>query len=229
MTKILIFGTIPKNNVTDLIKYKELILTRNLVEIRKRVAVEDYAMIIIDLEGREKKGMELAGFIRSIPRQCMTPILFLANNHKLEWDAFHNIHCYDFFIKPLSKQNVLNILYLFMQRTDGIKHGRTILFSVGSNHFPVNIDDILYLECINRDVIVHTTTAELNISAITLSDFMKANKKDFIQIRRSTVVNKSMIRCVNSSRAVVELKNSHEQLSIGKTFVPIIRQMFDGI
>ena len=228
MSTILVFGAIPPNRSGAPLAFHRLLLTRNLNEIRRRIITEDYTMIIIDLDGREKKGMELAAYIRSIPKQCMTPILFVSSSHKLEWDAFHNIHCYDFFIKPLTTQDILKIMYLFLQKTDGVKPGRTIMFSNGSKRFPINIDDILYLESINRDVIVHTTTSEVGVSSLHLSDFLKAYKEDFVQVRRSTVVNKSMIRCVNPTAALVELKNNRETLSIGKTYIPTIRKLFDG-
>ncbi|MEE3467158.1 MAG: LytTR family transcriptional regulator DNA-binding domain-containing protein [Eubacterium sp.] len=229
MLKVLIYGSVPENGSVCAQHFTELIVTRNLSTVRRRVSVEDYALIIIDLDGCDKKGMKLASYIRSIPRQCMTPILFFSDNHKLEWDAFHRIHCYDFFIKPLTTHNVLTILYLYLQKTDGLRPGRTITFSSGAKRIPINIDDIVYLETINRSVVVHTTTSEIDVSSLRLSDFIKSYQSDFIQIHRSTIVNKNQIRCINPAEALIELKNSQEQLSIGKTFIPIIRKTFDGI
>ncbi len=229
MSKILVYGTLPVSENTEPIVYRDLIVTRNMKRIHRILAFEDFSLIIIDLEGRGKKGMELASDIRSIPRQCMTPILFLSKDHKLEWDAFHKYHGYDFFIKPITTQNILTILCLALQNDKSGKPVRTIMVSNGAKRYPVRIDDILYVECLNRNTIIHTASSEIGVPALHLSDIMKTYTTDFIQIHRSTVVNRNQIRCVNAAQSIIELKNSHEQLPIGKTYVPVIRKIFDGI
>lgn len=227
MAEILIFG---KNNtfpVGAMSERHELCVTTRMAEAKKRLVSEEFALIIIDLEDREKSGMDLARFVRQIPRQCMTPILFFSRDRRMEKKAFHEIHCYDYFLKPIDMEDIIQILYLCMRRITIRKKNNTIVFSVGSDRYPVLREDILYLENVPRNVIVHTLSMDLTVPYLKLADFVGQYGAGFVQIHRSIVVNLNKIRCVDYSKALIELRETGEQLSIGRTYLPVIRKLFD--
>ena len=228
MAEILIFGDAPRNLVLPPQGVAEVIITKNPIEVKRRVCVEDFTMIIIDLDGREEHAMELARYIRDIPCQIMTPILFLARGHNQELDAFHDIHCYDYLIKPLSLQDVMKILFLCIQRMESADPEREIVFCVRAKQYPVNINDIMYIECLQRVVTVHTTTIDLRVPSLCLTSFIRDYAEDFLQIHRSVIVNRRFIRYIDPVKSVIELKGTRENLSIGKTYLSSVRNAFEG-
>ena len=189
--------------------------------------MNDYMMIIIDLDGRERKAMELAAYSRLIPRQFMTPIIFLSNDRKKEWQAFHEIHCYDFFVKPLSDRDITKIMILSVKQLSKAEKKETIAFSVGADLYPVDIDDILYLERCERTIIVHTTGRELHVPSIKLGEFAEEYGKWFIQVNRGAVMNRRKIKCIDFANAMIEIKDCDDYLTLGRTFLPNVRKAFD--
>lgn len=229
MADILIFGEPPKGLLRPSRDQAQLLFTNNPVEVKRRVRVEDFTLIIIDLDHHEKQAMELANYIRDVPCQSMTPILILSSTHIFEWEAFHHIHCYNYILKPLSFQDVMEIMYLCIQCLEPDDPEHIIVFSCGAKQYPVNIRDILYIDCIRREVTVHTTTIELRVPSLRLSSFVQEYGDDFLQIHRSVIVNRRQIRCIDPVDALIELKNCRDVLSIGKTYLSAVRNAFDGI
>ena len=206
---------------------REIIITHNVDVVKRQVIFENFLFIIIDLEGAEKKAIELAKDIRQIPRQYLTPIFILATDRNREEYAFHEIHCYDYFVKPLKAGDKRKILRFCRQRLDACEKNNTIIFSIGRDRYPVNEKDILYLESVNRMVVVHTINDALQIPSLRLREFMKDHEKEFMQIHRGTVVNRSRIQCVDSVNCMVELDSNHIQLKIGRTYLDSVRKAFD--
>ena len=231
MAEVLIFG---KEDIFREKEWKkgwkdnqEIIITGNIAKAKRHMIFESFLFIIIDLEETEALGIELAGYIRQIPRQYMTPIFFLAGDRVYEEYAFHEIHCYDYFVKPLKPEDKRKILRFCRQRLDEGEKARSIVFSVGRDRYPVNEKDILYLESLNRTVVVHTVHDEMQVPSLRLRDFVKENDGMFLQIHRGTVVNRSRIQCVDAVNAMVELDCNGIQLKIGKTYMDSVRKSFD--
>ncbi|MBR6228173.1 MAG: response regulator transcription factor [Eubacterium sp.] len=206
---------------------REVVVTDNVDKAKRHLVLESFLFIIIDLEAGEKKGIELAGFIRQIPRQYLTPIFFLAKDQSREYYAFHEIHCYDYFVKPLKEEEIRKILFFCRKRLEGCEKKGSIVFSIGRDRYPVNPEDILYLESINRMVVVHTVHDELQVPSLRLRDFVQNNGGDFLRIHRGTVVNRNRIQCVDSVNSLVELDNDRIQLKIGRTYLDSVRKAFD--
>ncbi len=228
MPRVLIFGHKPKDFFSKSSKEKfDVVISKNYLEAKKHVSYESFVMVIIDLEDNEKSGMNLASFIRSSPHQRSTPIVFVAKDHKKEWQAFHDYHCYDYFIKPLSSQDVVKIMCLCFFRIDDENSNDVIVFQIGTERYPVRTDDILYIDRMARKTVVHTCTHNFSVPSLSLSDFLSEHTDAFIRIHRGTIVNKNQIRCVNPPASIVIMKHTNEELTIGRSFLGDIRNLFD--
>ncbi|MBO4396493.1 MAG: response regulator transcription factor [Eubacterium sp.] len=229
MPCVLIYGAESSviKQMGDRVPDSEVLITRNAAEVKKHICYNEITMIIIDLEWREKKGVELADYIRQVPRQCMTPILFLANNRKLEWWAFHEIHCYDYIIKPIAPMQIMQILVLCMKRMADNEKNRPIIFTVGKDRYPIYPREILYLDRTDRSVTIHTTTINLRVPSLSLGEFVDVFGEQFVRIHRGTVVNRSYIRCIDLKNMVLEMKNGCGYLDIGRTYIGAVRKEFD--
>ena len=228
MARILIFGHKPKDYISWKSREKvDVIISKSFMDAKKRISFESFIMVIIDLEDNEINGIGLADFIRKSPLQRSTPIVFISKNRRKEHVAFHEFHCYDYFIKPLSSQDVLKILCLCYFRIDEERWGSTIVFRIGSERFPVRIDDILYIEKIARTTIVHTTTGEFRVPSLSLASFLEEHGADFVRIHRGTIVNKSHVRHIIPSKLMLLLDNTEHELDIGRSFLNDLRDSFD--
>ena len=111
--------------------------------------------------------------------------------------------------------------------TKPIETSKPIIFSAGHNRYPVAIDDILYLESINRAVIVHSRMELIKIPSLRLGAFMEQYGHIFIRIHRTMVVNKSKIRRYNNCGLFVEIAETGEKLPVGRTYSEYVRKAFD--
>ena len=111
--------------------------------------------------------------------------------------------------------------------TKPIETSKPIIFSAGHNRYPVAMDDILYLESVNRAVIVHTRKEIIRIPSLRLAGFMEQYGDSFIRIHRTMVVNKDKIRRYNNSRLFVEINETGEKLPVGRTYSEYVRKAFD--
>ena len=108
-----------------------------------------------------------------------------------------------------------------------IETSKPIIFSAEHNRYPVALDDILYLESVNRAVIVHTRTEFIRIPSLRLGTFMEEYSDFFIRIHRTMVVNKSKIRRYNNCKSFVEIIETGEKLPVGRTYSDYVRKAFD--
>ena len=111
--------------------------------------------------------------------------------------------------------------------TKPIETSKPIIFSAGHNRYPVALNDILYLESVNRVVIVHTINEIIKIPSLRLGAFMEEYGNIFIRIHRTMVVNKSKIRRYNNCGLFVEIVETGEKLPVGRTYADCVRKAFD--
>ena len=228
MNRVLIFGQKPKDYISPPSEESlDVIISKNIREAKMRVSSERLIMIIIDLEDNEKNGMILAEHIRKSPLQLATPIIFISKNRRKWQKAINEYHCYDYFLKPLSSQDVMKILCLCYFRIERDDNKNVIVFQIGTEKYPIRTDDVIYIDKLARKTIVHTSTRELYIPSLSLNDFLVEHSNDFIQIHRGTIVNKSQIRCIIPGKQVVLLKHNDEELIIGRSFIDEVRNSFD--
>ena len=228
MPRVLIYGHKSEDYISPNSKEKvDVIISKSFLDAKRRISYESFVMVIIDLEDNETNGIGLADLIRKTPLQRATPIIFISNNRKKEHMAFHSFHCYDYFIKPLSSQDVLKILCLCYFRIDDERWGNIAVFPIGTEKVPIRIDDILYIEKISRRTIVHTISDDIYVPSLSLAEFQDEHALDFIRIHRGIIVNKNHIRRVIPSKALILLDTADRELYIGKTFLREVRELFD--
>ena len=225
MGEILVYTLTPPPYIAN--GHEEVVFTTKQREVKRLIKLHSYAMILIDLDGHAREGMNTASFIRHTPNQYMTPILIFSSERKYEWEAFHTVHCYDYFMKPLTPPDVMKVLCLCLNRMESREKEQRMFFTVGNDTFPVPPDDILYLDRRDRTVVVHTTTTDFDVPSLSLSGFIRENGADFLQIHRSTIINRNHIRCVDFTNGKLELCGTADQLPIGRAFMPVVRKLFD--
>ena len=107
------------------------------------------------------------------------------------------------------------------------KTGKPIIFTSEHNKYPVFLEDILYLESVNRAVVVHTSNDILRVPSLRLSVFMEQYGRSFIRIHRTMIVNKAKIRRFDRYKSVIEISETGERLPVGRSYCEILRKAFD--
>lgn len=197
-------------------------------EAEEAVQLNTYRLILIDLEGKEKEGIEFAFFVRGLREYGLTPILFFAGDREYEQLAFHEIHCYDYMVKPICEEEIIRILYLYLTHIPVFDEKRRMSFQVHGEEYVIPIQDIVYMEVMNRSIFVHTVSQILEVPYRKLCDCMACGEGEFIQCHRSCIVNRSYIRKIDYVNHKIELKDSTEKIDMGRKYERMLRHKFDG-
>ena len=111
-------------------------------------------------------------------------------------EAFKEIHCYDFLIKPYNEKNVLDIIKLFENNNDSIeKEGKYVMFNIeGAITTKIYVEDIIYIEYDNRSCKVRTKNEIVLVKGSGLSKILKEISSDeIVQCHKAFAVNKKYI------------------------------------
>lgn len=185
-----------------------------------------YQLILIHLERESDEGMELAALIRGIPGYSLTPIIFLAKDRGCEQRAFHEIHCYDYLLKPLRKEEIIKILYPFVQQECCDDRIRKMTFRLQGKTYVVDAKDVLYMQCANRCVHVYTVYGTLVVPYLKFQEFIEGYPDVMVQCHRSAAVNRNFVKTVDYRHKRIELRGG--QVDIGRGYIQRLREEFAG-
>lgn len=191
------------------------------------VQTKTYRFILIDLEGMEESGIAFAFFVRGLKEYRMTPILFFAKDKKYEQMAFHDIHCYDYMVKPICTEEMLRIVYLYLTHSPNLVEDSQIRFRVYGEDYMISVQDIIYMEALNRSVFVHTVNYILEVPYMKLRDCVSYGEGAFLQCHRSYIVNRRYIRKIDYVNHQIELKDAKEKIFMGRKYERLLRHKFD--
>lgn len=227
MTEILVFQrqkeTPPGNGNTHAIR-----IVTDRREAEEVLQNQNFRLILIDLEGAEEKGLEFAFFVRELKGYYLTPILFFARDRKYEQMAFHDIHCYDYMVKPIQEEEIIRILYLYLTYNPVSEEKSQMRFQIHGEDYMIPIQDIVYLETWNRSVFVHAVNQVLEAPYLKLCDCVSRGGGKFVQCHRSYAVNRSFIRKIDYGKHQIELKEDYGRVDMGRKYERMLRHEFDA-
>lgn len=177
---------------------------------------QDINIFIIDFPIEDNFGLEIAYQIRGIRKYSMTPILIFSNTIGLELEAYSQIHCYYFFKKPANLVQVSKILNILLSN-DEIEQS---ILRLKSNNiiYSFKQSEIIYIERLNRKLIVNTTENTLDFSGYSLQKISLQLPDNYIRCHRSYIVNKSYIKKIDIKNNKLYLYHHNRPISIGRGF-----------
>lgn len=223
MEKILVFRPGRRKEKKE---YQGMAQFCNLGDAKRALLSHTYQVILIHLDGEEKPGRKLAEYVREIPRYFLTPILFFASDKQYEEWAFHRIHCYDYLIKPISGEKLLQIVMPLTSASEMEQGEEQISFRCSGTVRTADICDIVYLMADNRFVRVHTIRDVFYVPYLCLSRFAGQYEEHFVQCHRAVVVNRSYIRGIDYTKGTVTVPGA--VLDMGRGYYKYMRKEFDG-
>jgi DNA-binding LytR/AlgR family response regulator len=165
----------------------------------------DISIFIIDISLKESSGLDLAKEIRNIPKYEFSQLVFLTTNIDYMLQAFKQIHCYDYILKPYNKETVQAVLNKLIDReVNNLNNGKDYLNENKDKEFVikirngifirVKIDEILFIEVKGRDCEVNAISGAYTYSNISLKKILELIDCDYIvQSHKSFAVNKNYI------------------------------------
>nr|WP_231148301.1 LytTR family DNA-binding domain-containing protein [Clostridium botulinum] len=156
-------------------------------------------MFFMDIDLGSSSGLELAFKIRGNPQYEFSWIIFLTTHMQYITQAFKEIHCYDYILKPYDKNEVLDmvrriILHENKDNTSYIEK-RYVSFNLKDElYIKVYIDEIIFIEVLGRMCIIHTKHRDYPVKKMSLKKILKLiDCNDIIQSHKSFVVNTKYI------------------------------------
>ena len=181
--------------------------------------------IILNPFCKEKReGLTFAENIRKIEEYEVTPIVFITSIAYYEKQAFHNIHCYDYLLKPIEEETAIEIFQRLLKnrrKRQTEYDERYIEFVDHGVIFPIRIKEIDFIEYAQRKLHVYTRGKKYSFKNITLSECIERMKgSSIIQIHKSILVNARKIITYDSVNRIIQIEIESEKriLDVGQKY-----------
>jgi two-component system LytT family response regulator len=180
-------------------------MAKEALEIAKQ---KDIDAFFLDIKLLDYSGLQLAQQLRNIDKYKFTPIVFITSVPTREFEAFRNIHCYTYLVKPFSVEKAKEVLETIIKY--GIKKDEPTAIKIdkGSLTYIIRQEDIIYIERTNRKTYIITPDEkiETNCSLNCIDNLLINN---FTQCHKSYIVNDSFIKKIDRSNNMIHLEGMH--------------------
>lgn len=193
----------------------------------------DINMFLIDISLNESSGLDLAIKIREIPKYEFSQLVFLTTHIDYMLQAFKQVHCYDYILKPYNKDDIqaminkliVNDIKNLNDKNDDLKeeNDKEILIKIKNSIFVrVKIDDIVFIEVKGRDCEINTFSDTYKYINISLKKVLEIIDCEYIvQSHKGFAVNKNyvfIIEKIDARLSSVHFKNYSKSALIGHKF-----------
>lgn len=183
----------------------------------------------IEMVGNRYSGIQLAEYVRNTADGALVPIIFLTSHAHYGLGYLRPIHYYDFFVKPLEKDALLQSLRgaLSISNTSDVCNHLLILTSCGIS-VDLDFEDISCIEINGRHLSVTDLLGKVKTYTVkykTFSNIVRFVENEsmckFRQIHRCVIINTDRIRRIEwgKNTASIWLFNVKECKPVGKTFL----------
>lgn len=156
-------------------------------------------LIILDVDLAGRSGIELAQRIRQIPCYRFAWIIFLSRDNQLETEAYRQIHCYDYLVKPYDEGALLDTVELLSRhKTTSVSEDDRVVvsFKYRDHYLRIPARDILYFEVCGNNSTLYTYTDEYPLKKMSLRKIKLMLPSYFVQCHKSFIVNRNYIEAI---------------------------------
>ncbi|PKM51541.1 MAG: DNA-binding response regulator [Firmicutes bacterium HGW-Firmicutes-7] len=189
---------------------------RKALEIAKSEVIDAF---FLDIQLEDYTGLELAEQIREMDIYRFTPIIFITGVHCSELEAFRNIQCYKYMIKPFTNIEVARVFQ------DVVTHGIVgkkvpdiIKVKEKGITYVMNQDDIICVESMHNNLLIRTLYENAIIKKCSLSKISDQLTNKFIRCHKGFIVNCYYIKKVDKTNNFLYLEKNNDPIPIGRKF-----------
>lgn len=183
-----------------------------------------YDAFLLDIHLNDYSGIELAKQIRNIEKYKLTPIVFITSIPTKELLAFKQIHCYDYIVKPFSRQEVIGTLKTIVNYGIKSEENQPVLkLKQKTCSYMIKQNEIIYIESINKKIHINTVNEQIILSTYSLKEIANELINDFVQCHRGYIVNTNYVQKVDKINDLINLKDADISIPIGRKYKESLR------
>ena len=175
-----------------------------------------YDLIFLDIEFTKSQinGVEVGNQIRNVYKQNTVSIVYISWEMKYSMQLFE-IRPLNFLIKPLEFEKIEQVVKTHLQLSG--HHAEDFVYKIRHETFKIKLNNIMFLESINRKIIIHLADGKKEMFYGILKDIYleQLQKFNFLQIHASYVVNYDHIS---------SMSRTHIHIGSGEITLPISKQ-----
>lgn len=222
-----------KQMVLEVNPYLEIKLVHNTKEAYEYLLNTTIDMFILDTIMSLEKAGDIAGIrlaeqIREIKKYVLTPIIFVTVKEDPELYAYEELNCIGYFVKPLEPEKFFEKVRRGLCYRTSRNENKALFFRKGWTIYPIRIKDIVYIESVSHDMLVHTSDGNvIDVKYKTYRSLLReADSECLFQCSRSVVLNKNYILSMDFPNNQIMLKNNQGIIEMGSTYRKRIKEEF---
>jgi DNA-binding LytR/AlgR family response regulator len=147
----------------------------------------------IDIGLKNSSGLDLATELRKVDKYEFSWIIFLTTHVEYITQAFKQVHCYDYILKPYDKEKLIDVIkrITLHVHNSAVIERKYVVFDLREGIFiKIYVDEIIFIEVNIRTCTVHTKKGKYEVKGLSLKQSLKlTNSKNIIQCHKSFAVN----------------------------------------
>ena len=171
-------------------------------------------LVLLDINLPKMDGFDVCKKVRE---QSNVPIVMITAIGAHEMQAYRELHCYQYIMKPYTKEQVEAVLEKVLQK-ENLEKPRTVNIRKDGINYQIRCDEILYIEAIPRGVCIHMKKEDWNLPYVSLKQIMEKLPDEFLQCHRVYVVNKNEIEYTDLVNRMIKLRGVTPMIEIGVTY-----------
>lgn len=190
------------------------------------------SFMYVDIMLRNSTGLEFAKELRKMPDYQLTWLIFLTTHVDYMLQAFKEIHCYDYILKPYDKQKIVQTTELLIEnkykaQEEEQEEREHLVIELQGVTYNIFVDEIVFVEVKLRTCIVHMKNDVYTLNRLPLKKLLEMIQSDYIiQTHKSFAVNTKLIDKIEKiSRGCWEIyfHNYDEQALLASTYKETLR------
>ena len=193
----------------------------------------DISAFLLDIKVEDYSGIELAKQLRRIKKYQFTPIIFITAMPTREMEAFRQIHCYDYILKPYSEEDIKDvfqrILVDYISEKNIVEEKKLELKFSDFTHI-IDMKDIVYAEYLNRRIVIITKEETIEYIHMPMKKFKHLlDDERFLQVHQSIIINMNFVEKIEFNSKKIKLKSIKNGVPIGRSFLKEVRGKLNDI
>jgi len=208
---------------------------REALNISNRILID---IFYLDINLIDSTGIDLARELRQIKRYEFNWIIFTTSHAHYMVEAFKEIHCYDYILKPYDKKDIMTLTSKLMSgRYTNIpteNEKKHIVFDLKSGiSIKIYVEEIMFIEVNLRTCTIHTKNGKYEVKGVGLKKVLELiDCGDIIQSYKSFLINVKQvekIQSIDSKLSEIYFQNYNETALLGYKYKNILLEKFKKV
>lgn len=168
----------------------------------------------------DTSGIRFAMAMREIPRYKRATLIFITSLEDPKLDAYAKLHCFRYIEKPFREVELRRVMKEALELPQlQIQRKEYVSLRVQKMHVIKRIDDIVYIEKLNRIMTVYSTDGEVQVMYKTMKEIIdELDNPKFKQCSRSTIINMEYVKSIDPINRYIELIDDWGTVEIGPKY-----------